>query len=79
MAMCTALREVLAEHAVSQASIARHLDRSADYVSGRLTGRHALSLDIIKSAGVLTGMGERALMVEVMNRVTGKGHGSSER
>ena len=78
-AMCTALRDIMREQGVSQAAVARHLDRTADYVSGRMTGRHALSVDIITAAAGLMGVSDRALMADMMTRVAGTGLGSSPR
>ena len=79
LAMCAALRGLMSDRDVTQVSIARHLDRSADYVSGRLTGRHALSVDIISAAAALMGMSDRALMIAIMSRIAETGQGSSPR
>ena len=58
---------------------AQKLDRSDNYVSGRLRGQHALSVDIVAAAAELAGMSARALMTEIMAAVARAGQGSSDR
>ena len=78
-AMCTALRDLMRECGVSQADVARHLDRTADYVSGRLRGRYTLSVDIITAAAALMGVSGHALMADMVERMAETGQGSSPR
>ncbi len=52
----------MSDHGVSMSAVARHLDRSLNYVSGRLTGKHALSMDIIEAAAAVAHVGEVAFM-----------------
>lgn len=82
-AMTAALRDIMRRHGVTQRQVARRLDRSEDYVSGRLgeRARHALSVDIIAAAASLIGMSDRALVRELMATMAAAdtGQGSSER
>ncbi|MCC2319724.1 hypothetical protein [Cellulomonas xiejunii] len=64
--LCASVLAVMSERAVSMRAVARLLDRSAGYVSGRLTGRHALSVDILAAAAQVAHMSERAFMAAVM-------------
>lgn len=78
-ALTAALRDFMVERGVTQRAVAAHLDRSADYVSGRLTGRHALSVDIVVAVAQLAGVSDRAVMADIMIRAAGTGQGSDER
>lgn len=77
-ALSRALRDIMTDRGVSQNAVAERLNRSANYVSGRLTGKHALSVDIISAVASLAGVSDRALMTEIMTRIAGTGQGSSE-
>lgn len=78
-AMTAALRGIMTDRGVTQRAVADYLHRSADYVSGRMTGRHALSVDIITAAAALMGLSDRALMADVMTEVARMGQGESPR
>lgn len=75
--LCDALRDFMAERGITQAAVATHLGRSADYVSGRLGGRNALSTDIVIAVAQLARIPARALMADMMIRAAGSGHASS--
>lgn len=77
-ALCASLLASMSDHGVSMRAVARLLDRSPSYVSGRLTGVHALSVDIVSAVAQLAHMSDRALMAEIMSRVAGTGQGSSD-
>jgi transcriptional regulator with XRE-family HTH domain len=51
--LSAALLQYMEEHDVNQVQVARVLNRSNAYVWGRLTGRHALSVDIIGAVAQL--------------------------
>jgi len=51
--LSAALLQYMEEHDVSQVQVAQLLNRSNAYVWGRLTGRHALSVDIIGAVAQL--------------------------
>lgn len=77
-AMSRALVDFMREHGVTQVQVADALDRSQSYVSGRLTGVHDLSVDIIAAVAGLARMSARSLWMELLARST-TGQGSSER
>lgn len=64
-----ALREYMTDHGITVEQVARAAGRSPGYVSHRTTGRASLSLDIILAVADLTGISERALMIELTDRV----------
>lgn len=64
-----ALLAFMADHGVSQADVARRLGRSESYVSGRLTGKLDLSLDIMNAVAELTHISGYALMAELTARM----------
>jgi len=63
-----ALLDIVQEHGVTQTDIALILDRSQGYVSHRLTGKNALSVDIIEGAADLIGLSPHALVMEMLAR-----------
>jgi len=69
--LCASVLAVMSEREVSMRAVARLLDRSASYVSRRLTGHRALSVDIMAAAAQVAHMSERAFMVEVMRHYMG--------
>lgn len=77
-ALSAALRGYMTDHRVTRRDVAARLNRSADYVQGRISGKHALSVDIVSAVAELTGVSDRALMSEIMTRMAGTGHGSSQ-
>jgi transcriptional regulator with XRE-family HTH domain len=64
-----ALRDYMSDHDLTVEQVARAAGRSPGYVSHRTTGRASLSLDIILAVADLTGISERALMIELTDRV----------
>lgn len=64
-----ALLGFMSDHDISQAAIARQLDRSPAYVSGRMTGKLDLSIDIVGAVAQLARITPRALMVELTERM----------
>jgi antitoxin component HigA of HigAB toxin-antitoxin module len=78
-ALTAALRAFMTDHGITQQAVALHLDRSKDYVSGRLSGRHALSVDIVTAVAQLAGLSDHAVMADVMIRSARIGQGSSDR
>lgn len=78
-ALSAALRDFMDDRGVTQRAVALLLDRSADYVSTRLSNRRALSIDIVTAVARLAGVSDRALMADIMLRAAGTGQGSSER
>ena len=77
--LSAAMRDFMADHRISRRDVAARLDRSIDYVQGRVSGKRALSVDIISAVAQLAGISDRALMTEIMSKATGTGQGSSER
>jgi len=63
------LRDFMAEHEISQASVARHLDRSAAYVSKRMSGELDLTVDIMAAVADLARISPYALMAELTSRM----------
>jgi transcriptional regulator with XRE-family HTH domain len=78
-ALCATLRDFMDERGITGKAVAARLDRSPDYVSGRLRGRLPLSVDIVVAVAQLAGISDRALMSEIMIRAASTGQGSSER
>lgn len=64
-----ALRGFMSDHGISQAQVARHLGRSDAYVSGRMTGKLDLSIDIVGAVAELARLSARALMVDLTERM----------
>lgn len=64
-----ALRDFMTDHDLTVEQVARAAGRSPGYVSHRTTGRASLSLDIILAVAELAGISERALMIELTDRV----------
>lgn len=64
-----ALRDYMKERGLTVEQVAETAGRSPGYVSHRTTGRQALSLDIILAVAELTNISERALMIELTDRV----------
>lgn len=76
--MSAALVAWMSDHGVSRQRVAAYLDRSADYVGGRLSAKHDLSLDIIRAVAELSDTTPEALWIwMIANRSTGQG--SSDR
>lgn len=72
--VCDALTAFMQDHGVSQVQVAVVLDRSQSYVSGRLNGKHDLSLDIVRAVALLARVSPEALWMELISRrVTGQG------
>lgn len=66
----TALRAFMADHRISQASIARLLGRSEGYVSQRMSGRLDLTVDIMGAVAELASVSPYALMAELTERMS---------
>jgi len=66
--MSRALIDFMVEREVSQTRVAARLGRAQSYVSGRLTGKHHLSLDIVAAVADLTRTTPDALCVELVAR-----------
>lgn len=69
-AVSAAVRDIMADHGITQQQVADTLGRSQAYVSHRLIGRRELSLDIVQAVANLTHMSPRAVMVEVSERMS---------
>jgi transcriptional regulator with XRE-family HTH domain len=74
-AVSRALTDFMSDHGVTQVQVATRLDRSQSYVSGRLNGKHDLSVDIIGAVAELARISPAALWIEVVTRT---GQGSSD-
>lgn len=64
-----ALQSYMDDHGITRTTVAKHLGRSASYVSGRMNGNHDVSIDIIAAVAELTHVTPRALMVEITERM----------
>lgn len=64
-----ALRNYMTDHDLTTEQVAVAAGRTRGYVSHRTTGRAPLSLDIILAVAQLSGISERALMIELTDRV----------
>lgn len=73
------LRDYMRENNVTQEKVADYLNRSQNYVSGRLNGRLDLSVDILGAVAALTGVSAGGLNLELLGRMfpTGTGQGAS--
>jgi len=69
-AVSAAVRDIMADHGITQQQVADLLGRSQAYVSHRLIGRRELSLDIVQAVANLSHMSPRAVMVEVSERMS---------
>lgn len=65
----SALRAYMDDHEIFQADVARTLGRSESYVSGRMSGRLDLSLDILNAVADLSRVSPYALMAELTTRM----------
>lgn len=70
--LSAALLQYMEEHDVNQVQVARVLNRSNAYVWGRLTGRHALSVDIIGAVATLANEPPDRLTAELAVRAAGQ-------
>src|SRR5690606_19673205 len=64
-----ALRDYMKAHELTVEQVAEAAGRSPGYVSHRTTGRAPLSLDIVLAVAELTHISERALMIDLTDRV----------
>lgn len=65
-----ALRAFMADHGVTQQTVADRLGRSQGYVSQRTNGRRDLSIDIIAAVAEIAHLTPRALMTELTERMS---------
>ncbi len=77
--LSAAVRGLMHDHGVTQKAVADAIERSDSYVSDRLNGKHALSVDIIAGVAALLHVSDRAIVVELEERMSGTGQGRSER
>lgn len=68
--LATALVDFMEDHGVTQVQVGAYLGRSQNYVYGRLRGRNDLSADIIGAVAVLAHITPRALMIELVERMS---------
>lgn len=67
--MTVAMTAIMEERDITQTQIAETLGRSQNYVSGRLTGKHHLSVDIILAVAHLAHLTPRELMLLLTERM----------
>jgi len=77
--LSAALLAYMEEHDISQVQVAKYLNKSRSYVWGRLTGRHALSVDIIGAVARIAHEPPEQLTGELAIRAASQGARQPER
>jgi len=71
--IAAAARTVMDDHGITQTQIAALIGKSQQYVSDRMGGKRAMSLDILGAIATLAHLSPRAVMVEITDRMARAG------